>query len=806
MKVVIVGGVAAGAGTAARLRRLDEDAEIILLERGEYISYANCGLPYHLGGVIPDRESLLIMPEARFRAWFGVEVRTGNTVTSIDRRAKAVHVRRPDGTEYTESYDRLVLATGSSPIDLALPGSDDPRIHPLWTIPDMDALVALAGKARRAVVVGGGFIGLEAAENLRGRGLEVTILQHSAHVLPSVDPEMASYLMAELTASGIDVRLNAELVAFRHDADGSLYAEIRGGEALQADLVLMSVGVRPNSGLARDAGLVLSSRGHIVVDSRMRTSDPDIYAAGDAVEVSDPLSGGRIAIPLAGPANRQARIVADNVVGGDSEYRGSWGTSVIKVGRLTAASVGYTELRLKQAGLPYRKIYTHPAASAVYYPGGAQMHIKLLFASDGQIYGAQAVGPKGVDKRIDVIATAMQCGCTAPELAGLELAYAPPFSSAKDPVNFLGMIAEDLLSGKTDPVYAEAIPAESQCVDVREPEENSLGAIPGFVNIPLGQLRSRLDELDRSRPVIVSCQVGLRGYLAERILKQNGFTAFNLSGGYLTWKAVHGKATSCGPSASKSDAASATASVTAAGSQAADVTADVRMLACPGPVIRIREAMGALPEGGVLKILAASSFAPDLEAWVRSAGHTLLSLERAADSLAATVRKGTAAAQKPTASAGGQAIVLFSNDLDRAMAALILACGMATAGQKVTVFFTFWGLTVLRRKPAILPKKDFLTRIIGWMLPSGVRRLALSKMHVLGLGTAVMKYVMAQRRVLSLPELIERARVLGVRFVACEMAMDVMGITREELLEVDDVAGVAAFAEVSMRSSGTLFI
>ncbi len=796
MKVVIVGGVAAGAGTAARLRRLDERAEIVLLERGRYISYANCGLPYHLGGVIPERGSLLVMPEAKFKAWFNVDVRTGNAVTAVDRKAKTVHVRRTDGSEYDESYDRLVLATGSRPLDLGLSGSDDPRVRPLWTIPDMDALIALTAKARRAVVVGGGFVGLEAAENLRGRGLEVTLIQHSGHVLPSVDPEMASYLMAELASVGIDVRLNTELTGFRREADGSFFAEIRDGDALPADLVLMSVGVRPNSELARDAGLTLSKRGHIVVDDRMRTSDADIYAAGDAVEVADPLSGGRTAIPLAGPANRQARIVADNLAGGDSRYRGSWGTSVIKIGKLTAASVGYTEARLKQEGLPYHRIYTHPASGATYYPGGAQMHIKFLFAPDGRIYGAQAVGPKAVDKRIDVIATAMQCGRKAPELAELELAYAPPFSSAKDPVNFLGMIADDILRGRTAPVYADAIPADAQGVDVREPGEVDLGDIPGFVNIPLGQLRKRLGELDRSRPVVLSCQVGLRGYLAERILKQNGFEAHNLSGGYLTWKSFHGKAPAPKPSAP--DPAPAAK---------ADATVDVRMLACPGPVVRIRQAMDALPEGGTLEILAALSFESDLEAWCRSAGHTLLRLERGADSLTASVRKGMPAVSVSAAQGSdARAIVLFSNDLDKAMAALIIACGMAAAGMKVSIFFTFWGLTVLRRKPEHPVKKTFISRLFGWMLPSGARRLALSKMHMMGIGTAMMKSVMADRKVPTLPELLERARELGVRFIACEMAMDVMGITRDELLEVDEVGGVASFAALSKDSSGTLFI
>ena len=493
MRTLIVGGVAAGASAAARLRRLDESMEIVLLERGRYISYANCGLPYHLGGVIAERDSLFVMPEKKFKAWFDIDIRTGNEVLSIDRTAKTVTVRREDGSEYAEHYDKLLLATGSRPAAPELPGGDDPRIHSLWTIPDMDALRALAtGGARKALVVGGGFIGLEAAENLQKRGLDVTILQHSDHVLPSVDREMAWPLEAELAADGIDVRLNAELAGFRKAEDGALFAQLNDGSELAADLVVMSVGVKPNSELAAAAGLALGPRGHIIVDEHLRTSDPEIYAAGDAVEVVDRISGKKTAIPLAGPANKQGRIVADNIAGKSSVYRGSRGASVIKIGSLTAASIGLTETRLRSLGVNCHRIYTHPASNASYYPGGAQLHLKLLFDFEGKILGAQAVGAKGADKRLDVIGAAMQSGCTAPELAELELAYAPPYNSAKDPVNYLGMIAQNVLDGTTRLAYADAIPAEALLIDVREEAEHQAGAIPGAINMPLGTIRRRL--------------------------------------------------------------------------------------------------------------------------------------------------------------------------------------------------------------------------------------------------------------------------------------------------------------------------
>lgn len=798
MKTVIIGGVAAGASAAARLRRLDESMEIVLLERGDYISYANCGLPYHLGGVIPERDSLLVMPEKKFKAWFNLELRTKNEVIAVNRQAKNVTVRRADGSEYEESYDKLLLATGSSPVAPSLPGADDSRIHSLWTIPDMDALGALVKEgAENAVVVGGGFIGLEAAENLRERGLHVTVVQHSGHVLPSVDREMAYLLGAELAANGVDVRLNSKLSSFRKKGD-SLFAVLSDGSELAADLVVMSIGVTPNSGLAKSAGLELGARGHIVVNERLQTSDPDIYAAGDAVEVVDRISGQKTAVPLAGPANKQGRIAADNIAGRSSVYRGSWGASVIKIGALTAAGIGLTEAKLKQFGVVYHKIYTHPASNASYYPGGSQMHLKLMFAADGRILGAQAVGMKGVDKRLDVIGTAMQSGRTAPELAELELAYAPPFNSAKDPVNFLGMIAQNILDGTTHPAYADALPADALILDVREEAEYQAGAIPGAVNLPLGQLRSRLNELDRSREVIVHCQVGLRGYLAERILRQNGFSVRNLSGGYLTWKYTHAAL----------PAPVVSTPVRNVPPEASGRTLDVRTLACPGPVVRLKTEMENLAAGETLRLFAAGSFAPDLEAWVRSSGNELLGMEQKSDHLEAVLRKAGAGGTDhvPVSSGRSASIVLFSNDLDKAMAALIIACGMAVSGKKVGIFFTFWGLSVLRRNPAPAVRKNLLSRMFGWMLPRGASELSLSKMNMCGAGTAMMKHVMKEQNVTSLPELLKQARELGVRFVACEMAMNVMGITREELIEVDDVAGVASFAEMAKDGGSTLFI
>ena len=542
MKIVIVGGVAAGASAAARLRRLDEQAEIVLFERGEHVSFANCGLPYHVGGVIPDRNALLVMPPARFKTRMAVDLRVRHEVVSIDRAAHAIrYVNLATGESGTETYDKLLLATGSVPLRPPLPGIDDPDVLTLWTMGDMDAIKQRAeGETRRAVVVGGGFIGLEAVENLRHRGVQVTLVELLPQVLPTLDPEMAVLLQRELLANGVSLCLGAAVEGFERSAKGELTVRLRGGAALATDLVVLSVGVRPNSALAQAAGLAVGDRGGIVTDGQMRTDDPDIYAVGDAVQVTDPVLNVPTQIPLAGPANKQGRLAADAIMGTKTTpYRGTWGTSIVKVFDLTAASVGLSERALKRAGVACEKIYLHPFSHATYYPDAQMMHLKVLFSREGRLLGVQAVGQDGVDKRVDVLATAMQAGLGVTELARLELAYAPPYGSAKDPVNFVGFIAENLLSGRTQLAYADTLPEGAVLLDVREPDECARGMVPGALTIPLGQLRQRLDEVPRDRLVVAYCAVGLRGYLAERILRQNGFEARNLAGGFTTWRLFH---------------------------------------------------------------------------------------------------------------------------------------------------------------------------------------------------------------------------------------------------------------------------
>jgi len=815
-KIVIIGGVAAGASAAARLRRLDEQAEIVLLERGPYVSYANCGLPYHLGHVIPERESLLVMPAERMKARFNMDVRVLSEVTAIDTAAKSLTVRTHDGQSYSESYDKLLVAPGSSPIMMNLPGSDDSAILRLWTIPDMDAVLKrVDAGAKRAVVVGAGFIGLEVAENLRLRGMDVTIVELLDQVLPTIDKEMSSYLAQELVNHGIHLELGRKVTAFKRE--GELKAVLDDGRELAADFVIMSVGVKPNSELAEAAGLKLGPRKHIVVNAELQTSDPHIYAAGDVIEVVDPITGQPTAVPLAGPANRQGRIVADNLAGGHATYRGTFGAAILKVGNLSAASIGLTERRLKQLKISYQKIYSHPASQASYYPGGAQMHLKLLFAPDGKILGAQGVGSKGVDKRIDVLGVAMQCGQKVRDLAELELTYAPPYNSAKDPVNFLGMMAANILDGKSAAVSADEIPKDAKVIDVSEPAEFELGAIPSSLNIPLGELRLRLSTLDKQAQYVTTCRVGLRGYIAERILKQKGFKVLNLSGGYLTWKSFNAsvKASASVQPVVSSGAkeASAKDALKKAGPDdglplAPKKMLDVRALACPGPVVRLKQEMDALANGEILQLTASLSFSSDLNSWIASSGHELVSQAATDQHLVALImkRSGEQARVTSGATSDKSAIILFSNDLDKALAALIIACGMAASGQKVSIFFTFWGLSVLRKNPGPSVKKSLLSTMFGWMLPKAAKKLALSKMHMMGMGTEMMKFVMDQQKVPTLPELMVQAKGLGVKFIACEMALNVIGLQREGLGEVEDGAGIASFAEWAKQSGSTLFI
>ena len=544
MKVVVVGGVAGGMSAAARLRRLDEQADIVVLERDDYVSFANCGLPYHIGGDITERDALLLQTPLSLRESLGLDVRTGHEVLAIDREGKSVSVRdRLTGEEYAEAYDALVLATGATPLRPPLPGIDHPLIRTLRNIPDMDAIIAILDDGvRSAVVIGGGYIGIEMVEALRHRGIEVTLVEALDQVMTVLDPEMATHLQDNLVDHGVRLLLSTRANGFSDD-NGKVVVEL-DTERLTADLVILAIGVKPESSLARAAGLELSDRGAVITDQHMRTSDPSIYGVGDSVQVTDTVTGEPVVIPLAGPANRQGRIAADNIAGHVSTYSSTQGAGIVKLFELTAGMTGATERTLKRVGRNYLKVHVHPNGHASYYPGTHAMHLKVLFdAADGRLLGAQAVGVDGVDKRIDVLAVAIRAGMTIEDLEHLELAYAPPYGSAKDPVNMAGFVGGNLLRGDVALWYAEewpGLPEGAVLLDVRSALEHAEWAIPGSLLIPHKELRARLAEVPAGAPVYVYCRSGFRSYLAQRILAQSGWPdARTLAGGELTFRAVH---------------------------------------------------------------------------------------------------------------------------------------------------------------------------------------------------------------------------------------------------------------------------
>lgn len=542
MKVIIIGGVAGGASAATRLRRLDEGAEIILLERGEFVSYANCGLPYYVGNVIKERERLLVQTAQGLSQRFNIDVRVQHEAVIINPQTKIVEViDLKHNRRYSETYDKLILSPGAEPIRPQVPGIDAPNIFTLRTVPDTFAITEYIQqhKPRQAVVVGGGFIGLEMAENLAHRGLQVSVAEASAQVMAPLDPEMAATVHQYLTAKGIRLHLGDGVKEFNHQPDTAVI--LQSGIKLLADLVLMAIGVRPESALAKAAGLELGDGGAIKVNQHLQTSNPDIYALGDAIQVTDLVSNSPARIPLAGPANKQGRIAANHIAGLPDWYQATQGTAIVKLFDLTVAATGNNEKQLKKANIPYLKSYTHASSHSGYYPASSPMIIKLLFSPDeGKLLGAQIVGYKGVDKRMDVLAVALRAGLTVFQLQELELAYAPPFSSAKDPTNMAGFVASNIITGLHPVIHWDELdqldPKETILLDTRTQLETQFGQIPGSLNIPLDTLRDNLDHLPRDKEIIIYCEVGLRGYLAARILMQQGFKVRNLSGGFSIYR------------------------------------------------------------------------------------------------------------------------------------------------------------------------------------------------------------------------------------------------------------------------------
>ena len=824
MNIVIIGGVAGGATTAARLRRNNEKVNIIMIERGAHISYANCGLPYYIGGTIAERDSLFVQTPEAFGRRFNVDVRVLQEVTAIDPQSKTLSIRRfPDGQTYTESYDKLVLSPGAEPVRPRLEGIDSPGIFTLRNVADTDRIKDYISQnnIRRAVVVGAGFIGLEMAENLHKLGIFVSIVEMAEQVMTPLDYSMATLVHQHLKTKNVEFFLKDGVASFSRQ-DGSVVMSLNSGRQLQADLVILSIGVRPDSQLARKAGLQMGTTGGIRVNEHLQTSRPDIYAVGDAIEFENPITGIPQITYLAGPANKQGRICADNIIYGNKHvYQGSINTAIAKVFDLTVASAGVSGRSLRQAGIPYTSSITHSGSHAGYYPGAIPMSIKIVFdPGSGRLYGAQIVGYEGVDKRIDLMATVIRNGGSIADLTAIEHAYAPPYSSAKDPVNIAGFVAENIISGRLKACswreVEKAHPSDSLLLDVRTPDEFALGSIPGAVNIPVDDIRQRLHEIPRQKRIIVYCGVGQRGYVAARILSQNGFAEVeNLSGGIKTWELAVCKQSN--EDIYEGDVVHTDDHIYRAAAlkphpvveHIAPLVVDASGLQCPGPIMKLKNMAASAQPGQIIEIRATDpGFASDVKSWAAMTGNSIVDLTQNAGVITATLKKGLPQAQPATQgkARNNKTLIVFSDDLDKALATFVIANGAASTGHKVSLFFTFWGLNILKKKNPPKMKKDLVSRMFGWMLPSGSQGLKLSKLSMLGMGGSMMRGIMKRKNIDSLESLITQAQENGVEFIACTMSMDVMGISPEELVGGIQYGGVATYLERTEEAGLNLFI
>ncbi|WP_102409166.1 CoA-disulfide reductase [Parabacteroides bouchesdurhonensis] len=812
MKYLIIGGVAGGATVAARLRRLDEKAEIILFERGKYVSYANCGLPYYIGDTINNRNKLFVQTAKGFTDRFRIDIRTEQEVIAINPEKKQVEIKKlSTGENYVETYDKLVLSPGAEPLRPGIEGIQSKKIFTLRNVPDTDTIKNYINteKPKQAVVVGGGFIGLEMAENLQELGIQVSVVEMANQVMAPLDYSMAAIVHQHLADKQINLLLEDGVERFE-DVESKVIVHLKSGKQITADLVLLSIGVRPETKLAKEAGLSLGKLGGITVNEYMQTSNPNIYALGDAVEIKHLVTNKPALIPLAGPANKQGRIVADNIVSGNKEtYPGTMGNSIAKIFDLTVATAGANAKLLKREGIPYYSSYTHSASHAGYYPGAVPLSIKILFSpGNGQLLGAQVVGFGGVDKRIEMLAQVIQHKGTVYDLISIEHAYAPPYSAAKDPVNMAGYVAENILAGKVKIAHwrdIANIDKETLLIDVRTRDEYNLGSLPGAINIPVDELREHLPESPKDKPIIVSCAVGLRGYLAYRILIQNGYTNVrNLSGGYKTWYAATAKHTA------KNHHLSAQPTNDDGVEKASGklIEIDACGLQCPGPILQLKKHYSDLKVDERLRITATDQgFARDVSSWCNMTGAHLVSVENKAGIIHATIEKGEPQSScKMISSGDNKTLIVFSDDLDKALASFVIANGAASTGKKVTMFFTFWGLNVIKKRQKPSVSKDIFGKMFGWMMPSHSGKLKLSKMNMVGAGSWMMRLIMRRKHIDSLENLIAQAIENGVEMIACTMSMDVMGVKQEELLDNVTLGGVASYLERAEDANVNLFI
>ncbi len=823
-KIIIIGGVAGGATTAARLRRLDEHADILLFERGEYISFANCGLPYHIGGIISARDSLIVQTVKDMSDKFRIDIRTLSEVTSINRETKTVSVTNLETNDtYVESYDTLVISTGAVPVKPPIPGIKEAKnLFTLRNIPDMDTIKDFIKdhRPKKAVVIGGGFIGVEMMENLHHLGLDVSLVEMAPQVMAMFDYEMAQIIHQHIVDKHVGLVLSDGVKSFEHEGKKIV---LSSGTVLMSDLTIFAIGVRPDNILAKEAGLELNARGAIKTDRHMRTSDPDIYAIGDVVDVFNLVSHELMSAALAGPANKQGRIVANNICGIEETYEGTLATSAAKIFDKNVGSTGLNEKTLKTLKWPYKAIHIHPTSHASYYPGAEPISMKVLFNPETEeIYGAQAIGGEGVDKRIDVLSTAIHAKMKVTDLKNLDLAYAPPFSSAKDPVNMVGFVAENILNGLVETIsWSDMQDLSSKgayVLDIREEPEVMLEYLPGSVNIPLKVLRSRLDEIPKDQEIYVYCAVGTRGYTAARILSQHGFNVKNLDGGFKSYSCVFDQNGSeiCFtltddlgiPVAPKTPIEDAIPIVK---DTAVTISLDACGLQCPGPIVQVFKTMQDMKEGQILEARASDpGFMKDIGTWANKTGNTLLNVTREDKIITAYVQKGKdvtkASGYEVKDHKDGTTIVVFSQDLDKAIAAFIIATGARSMGKDVSLFFTFWGLNILRKPKRVRVKKTFIEKMFAKMMPRGPKKLPISNMNMMGMGPKMIKSIMKKKNVDALEVLMKNARDLGVKITACAMSMDIMGIKEEELIDGIEIAGVATYLGDTIDANHNLFI
>lgn len=827
-KVVIIGGVAGGASTAARLRRLDENMEIVMFEKGEYISFANCGLPYYIGGTINEREKLIVQTVEAMSSKFNLDIRTLSEVIKIDKDSKKITVKdHRNNNEYDETYDVLVLSPGASPIKPPIKGIKEcDNLFTLRNIPDTDKIKEYVDnkKPKHAVVVGGGFIGLEMAENLWDRDIKLTLVEAGDQVMAPLDIEMASIVHDHLIDKGVELILKDGVSAF---SDNGKKVILNSGKEIETDMIILSIGVRPETTIAKEAGLKLNERGAIVVDDYMKTSDESIYALGDAVEIIDFVNKKPTMIPLAWPANRQGRIVADNICKRNVKYKGTLGSSVAKVFDYTVATTGNNEKTLKRLGVEYKVVHIHPGSHAGYYPGSFPISLKMTFdPKTGKIFGAQGVGIDGVEKRIDVLATAIKGGLTVFDLPDVETCYAPPYNSAKDPVNMLGYYASNILEDMVETIQWHEVDDVTNnggvIIDVREEFELVTGMMPNTINIPLGQLRDRLDEIPKDKELYATCQVGLRGYVACRLLEQHGFKCKNIDGGVKTYQFVKRAEENLANQNKKTSSISTTEPSNNMELEDLDITEinahvslDACGLQCPGPIRRVFEEMNKMQEGQVLEVKASDpGFSKDIKAWCEKTGNSLIKAEfdKAQKSFVAFIRKGSnnvltnpgcSISQKEK---DGATLVVFSGDLDKAIASFIIATGAASMGKEVTMFFTFWGLNILKRKDRPKTNKDTMEKMFDVMLPSHTGKLPLSQMNMGGMGPKMINQIMKKHNVDDLDTLMKNAIDMGVKVVACAMSMDLMGIKAEEFIDGVEIGGVASYLGATEDSGLNLFV